>query len=161
MNKPTREDYRFLIDAEWKDIHHSRMQEWTALGIVAGAQVGIITLLNSLKAPVAGVSLATLVLFTTITGILFSLIGVFLTMRHRQLMIIKIGWILKAETKLGLIFNKKNPEGIIPHQELDIKKKKNWRGLALPRLLSTSGLIMLVYCSFILLDILIMIIFLN
>jgi len=42
MNEP--ENYRLLIEREWADLHHSRVQEWTALGVVAGAHLGLIQL---------------------------------------------------------------------------------------------------------------------
>ena len=152
--KPSSEDYRFLIEMEWGDIHHSRVQEWSALGLIAGAHVGIISLLESVKELPENIPPLTLVIFTSITGIIFNIIGILLTMRHRRLMIIKLRWIYESEYKLGLIKNESNEGGIIPDQELDLKKSRNWRGLTFPRLLSTSGLIVVFYLALLALNIL-------
>ncbi len=36
-----KEDYRLIIEREWADIHHSRVQEWTCLGVVTGTHLGL------------------------------------------------------------------------------------------------------------------------
>lgn len=157
MNKPEKEDYRILIDNEWKDIHHSRIQEWSALGVITGAHLGIITLLDFAKDSAESINFQLIAWVGILTGIFFSAIGIFMTMRHRRLMIIKLDWIYNAELKLGLIKTDKNPDGVIPEIQLDPKSRKSWRGLVFPRLLSTSGLITLFYFALILLDVLMLI----
>ena len=44
--RPSKDDYLKFIELEWADFHHSRLQEWTAFGIVAGIHLGIITLFD-------------------------------------------------------------------------------------------------------------------
>ncbi|RLB75509.1 MAG: hypothetical protein DRH24_19480, partial [Deltaproteobacteria bacterium] len=91
-----------------------------------------------------------------IFGTILSVIGALMTCRHRRLMQVKLGWIYQAELHLGLIKTKQNPDGIIP-SSATMQSKIEWRGLSLPRLLSTSGLILCFYVMFFLLDIFVII----
>ena len=153
-----KENYRLLIDTEWKDIHHSRIQEWSALGVIAAIHIGLIQLLQFIKASYNAQGLVySLVPFFCIISIGFCILGILMTCRHRRLMWIKLNWIFDAEEKLHLIKTPKNTKGIIP---LDYKMKKYsdeyikmlksgkkivWNRLMWPRFLSTSGLILMFY----------------
>ena len=113
--KPTSDDYRLLIEREWADLHHSRVQEWTAVGVVTGAHLGLVQLVKIAKETSISVSTPTLIIFASIIGALLSIIRVLMTCRHRQLMKVKLGWIYEAEEHLGLIKTKENKgKGIIP-----------------------------------------------
>lgn len=59
---PNPEDYRLIVEREWADIHHSRIQEWAVLGIVTGAHLGLIQLAKIVKE--ASVSISTPKLIT-------------------------------------------------------------------------------------------------
>ncbi len=141
--KPQPEDYRFLIEREWADIHHSRLQEWSALGVVAASHFALFQLFDfaSKFAPsqVSAVAMAGLSF-----GVLFSLLGVLITCRHSHLMRTKLTWIFEAEDHLGLIKDAENPGGIIP-RALKAPKPSERVRLALPRPLSTGGLIICLY----------------
>ena len=154
MDKPEKEDYRMLIENEWKDLHHSRMQEWSALAAITAAHVGIISLLNYAKGLVEGGGFSLIAWAATFVAVMLAVLGCLLTMRHRRLMVIKFDWIYNAELKLGLIKTEENPDGIIPLAQLDKKTQRGWKGLLFPRLLSTSGLMFLFYLGLIIVDIL-------
>ena len=145
------EDYRLLIEREWADIHHSRIQEWTALGVVAGAHLGLIQLANLAIDAKDGISIAAIKTVAVVIGAVLSILGALMTCRHRQLMRIKLGWIYDAELKLGLIKSATNPDGVIP-ENAQMLASVEWWGLSLPRPLSTSGLILWLYIVFLLLD---------
>lgn len=150
------ESYRLLIEREWADLHHSRVQEWTALGIVAGAHLGLIQLASFAINDKIGVAPQVIVNMSGILGAILSIIGALMTCRHRRLMQVKLGWIYQAELHLGLIKTDENPDGIIPSAAA-MQSKIEWRGLSLPRLLSTIGLILCFYVMFFLIDILVII----
>ena len=149
---PTEDSYRLLIEREWADVHHSRIQEWSALGVITGAHIGLIQLLKITKEePTFSLPIAALI--GCILGFLFVCIGILITCRHRYLMWVKLSWIYDAEDKLCLI--KKDPSnlaGIIP-EVAKIKRTRGCRKLMLPPLLSTSGLIFLFHALFGLSDI--------
>lgn len=175
---PNFDDYKFFIDNEWKDIHHSRIQEWSALGVIAGIHIGIIQLIKFVNVSFSPVSLQILVIIGFFCGILFSILGGLITLRHRRLMWIKLNWIFEAEDHLGLIKDEENLKGIIPR---DAKMKKNsflskelykkeesnpdkknqgksfWNKLMWPRLISTSWLILAFYFLLIVFDLVIII----
>jgi len=44
--EPTDESLISFVHNEWTDIHHSRVQEWTALGVVAGIHLGLAQAIN-------------------------------------------------------------------------------------------------------------------
>ena len=160
MNKPDKDDYRMLIENEWKDLHHSRIQEWSALGAITAAHFGIITFLDYVRGfDLSKSNLLAIAWTALLVAIFLAVLGGLLTMRHRRLMVIKFDWIYNAEFQLGLIKTKENPEGVIPENQLDHKTQKGWRGLLFPRLLSTSGLMILFYAGLIILDILILVVF--
>ena len=144
-NKPNPDAYRLLVERQWADLHHSRIQEWTALGVVTGAHLGLIQLVKLIKEAAVIINIPTLVIFTSIIGALFSILGALMTCRHRQLMKVKLGWIYEAEEHLGLIKTQGNEEeGIIP-DNAKMKTQIQWKGLAIPRILSTSGIILCFY----------------
>lgn len=162
-------DYRLLIETEWKDIHHSRIQEWSALGIIAAIHLGLIQLLKFI-ADFQTSSLLNIILtlIFCIIAILFAVIGVLMVCRHRRLMWIKLNWIYEAEEKLELVKTEENQNGIIPN-DYRMKKYSNkyysmlkneinkqsqisnddnkiiWNKLMWPRRLSTSWLMVMIY----------------
>jgi len=82
-----------------------------------------------------------------------------MTCRHRQLMKVKLGWIYQAEEHLGLIKTPGNEkDGIIP-EDAKMKAPLEWKGLAFPRILSTSGIILFFYLILLAIDILTLIAF--
>jgi hypothetical protein len=155
---PKREDYHMLIEREWADLHHSRAQEWTALGVVTGAHFGLIQLVGLAEDASLPLNRGTLVIIAGALAGLFCILGGLLTCRHRQLMKVKLGWIYEAERRIGLIKTKDNPKGIIP-ENAKMETPVAWGGLALPRLLSTSGLIFSFYTILLIVDILFIISF--
>ena len=151
---PTPDDYRLIVEREWADLHHSRIQEWTALGVVTGAHLGLIQLVKLAKEASISISTPNLVVFASIIGALFSILGALMTCRHRQLMKVKLGWIYEAEVHLGLIKTPGNEnEGIIP-EAAKMKIPLEWKSLSFPRILSTSGIILCFYLTLLAIDIL-------
>lgn len=152
IHTPSEEAYRTLMQNEWADLHHSRVQEWSALGVVTGAHLALTQIpkiLGDIALPMApSVIMAIACLF----GLVFAIVGGLVTCRHRRLMYIKLNWIYEAEDKLGLIKNQLNPSGVVP-EIAQMRPAKQWKGLMWPRLLSTSGLILLFYFLFCLIDI--------
>ena len=154
LPQPTREDYRLIIERQWADIHHSRIQEWTALGVITGIHLGIIQIPKLAHGVVLPFLFSVLCYSAFIICIAFTILGSILTCRHRRLMEIKLSWIFQAEDKLGLIKGKcqNNEPGIIPRaipmNNQGITERAFWEKLSLPRLLSTSGII---FCFYILL----------
>ena len=150
---PNPEDYRLIVEREWADLHHSRIQEWTALGVVTGAHLGLIQLVKLAKEASIIISTPTLVIFASIIGALFSILGALMTCRHRQLMKIKLGWIYEAEEHLGLIKTPGNEkQGIIP-EDSKMKATLEWKSLSFPRIFSTSGIILCFYITLLLIDV--------
>lgn len=164
------ENYKFLIETEWKDIHHSRLQEWSALGVIAAIHVGLIQTIKLINT--IGENEKLLSYFSIaacLIALLFCLIGVLMTCRHRRLMWIKTNWIFEAEDKLGLVKKSNDDKGIIPEDYMKVKSvkyneiikreaKKNdkskfcifkrasiWNRLMWPRSLSTSWIIIMFY----------------
>ncbi|MBU0716799.1 MAG: hypothetical protein KJ749_00990, partial [Planctomycetes bacterium] len=134
---PQPEDYRLWIERAWADLHHSRTQEWSALGVVVGVHLAITQLLTERAPSFNRVEF--------IAACVFIVIGALITLRHRYLMMSKLVLIFKAEDKLGLVDHAENDEnspGIFPVSERP-RLGFHWRKLALPRLLSTSGLILM------------------
>jgi len=158
--EPSPEDYRLLIEREWADIHHSRVQEWTALGVVTGAHIGILQLIRLLHQANTAFSFSTIAIIGSFTAALFAIFGVLMTCRHRHLMKIKLGWIYTAEEHLGLVHTAKNTKGIIP-ENAEIKVSREWKRLALPRPLSTSWLILCFYILLLLIDVLSLVAFMR
>jgi len=174
MTTQNAENYRFFIETEWKDIHHSRIQEWSALGLIAAIHIGLIQLLKLINETDFGKNqLDFLTPIFCIIALVFSILGILMVCRHRRLMWIKLNWIFEAEEKLGLIKDSKNPNGIIPEsyrmkkyssneykelinkeKELESEsdsnnyKKTIWNKLMWPRRLSTSWLMAMIYIIF-------------
>ncbi len=148
------ESYRSLIEQEWADIHHSRVQEWTALGIIVGAHLGLIQLTKIFIDLKVSLSISSIGISASIIGAILSILGALMTCRHRHLMRVKLTWIYDAEFQLGLIKSDKNPNGVIPENALMLAPIE-WRGLSLPRLLSTSGLIFSFYLVFFIIDLIV------
>ena len=135
----TNENYRLIIDSSWKDIHHSRNQDWTSLGVVFGAHIGIFQLLNYLKEKMTSPSISISYAIGALLGIILSVIGALIAYRHRDLLKEKIKWITEAERRMGLLNTEDNPLGIID--------AKGYKGI------SNSWLIITIYAIFILIDI--------
>lgn len=146
----TTESLIMFIEREWADMHHSRLQEWTALGVVTGAHLGLIQFLKYLK----DVKLDSLFIieFLCLVGIIFAVIGALITCRHRAIMHKKFNWIYKAEEQLGLVKNEDHPNGIISFSD---KMPEHKGDLMLPKLLSVSGLILCFYILIMVIDIII------
>ena len=89
---------------------------------------------------------------------LFSILGGLITLRHRRLMRVKLFWIFEAEDRLGLIKDPENPGGIIPREDAEQFPVK-WRGLSMPRVFSTSFLILAFYGLLLAIDVLAMLVF--
>ena len=151
------ENYKFLIENEWKDIHHSRVQEWSALGVITATHIGLVQIVEQLNAIEKIVNIFPYLLtISCLLGFTFCILGILMTCRHRNLMWIKLNWIFEAEEKLGLIKSNENIDGIIPK---DFKMGKNinkkelvWNKLMWPRFLSTSWLIIFFYMILALID---------
>ena len=174
-NHPKEEDYRSLISNEWKDIHHSRIQEWSALGVITASHVGIFQLIKFIRSVKDLESINEILIpICCILALGFSIAGILMTCRHRRLMWIKFKWILACEDQLGLIKDKSNPLGIIPKDkkikksleeykkraekeisEADDKSKNKsiWDKLKWPRRFSTSWIIVLLYILIAIIDI--------
>lgn len=142
--QPSDESLRLLIERQWADLHHSRVQEWTALGVVTGAHVAMFQLLSLIRAAKTGIPLASLGIISSLLAALFVVFGALVTLRHRQLMRIKLGWIYQAEDQLGLVHKEGNPNGIIPESAM-IAKAVDEKVIAFPRRFSTSWLILCIY----------------
>lgn len=151
---PTPEDYRLLIERAWADLHHSRIQEWTALGVVMGAHLGLIQLVKLAAEGSVPVGSPTLAVLAGLLAAIFSVLGSLMTCRHRQLMRVKLRWIYEAERHLGLIKTTDNPKGVIP-ENAKMTTPIQWRGLALPRLLASSGIILSFYVMLFIVDIIV------
>lgn len=151
---PEAADYRLLIERQWADIHHSRSQKWTALGVVTGAHLGILQLMVFVHGLSIDIPFRLLAIIGAMMALVFAIIGTLMTCRHRRLMVVKIHWISRAENALGLLRTEHNPDGIIPPPPSLEKPSPGWRGLMLPRFLSTSWLIMCIYLMLGMLDIL-------
>ncbi len=140
-----------FIQNEWSDVHHSRIQEWTALGVVAGVHLGLAQAANLLLDKHPSFPHGRLIVGVAIIGAAFAILGALITFRHRHLMRVKLNWIFQAEEKLDLIKDEANPHGIIPREDSPTTQRP-WEGLSAPRLLSTGGLIVGFYGLLIIID---------
>jgi hypothetical protein len=136
-----------VLDNEWRDIHHSRIQEWSSLGIVAAAHAALSQVPKLVADSTINLRPTTVVLIASALAAAFAIVGALVTCRHRRLMVIKLRRIYDVEDKLGLV-----AIGVIP-DDAQIKDVPEWRGLSLPPLRSTSGLILLFYALFALIDV--------
>ncbi len=140
-----------FIETEWRDIHHSRIQEWSALGVVTGAHFALTQLPKLMTDAKVAVNIKTISTLGIVLAIMFAVLGALLTCRHRRLMQVKLGWIFEAEEKLGIVKVEGAKYGVIP-VSARMPTAPDWIGLSLPRLLSTSGLIFLFYVLFVVFD---------
>ena len=151
-DRPQPESYRMLIENAWRDLHHSRVQEWSALGVVAGAHFAILQAIRIIPEGTPWLDGGNAVLFGAIVAAGFAMFGAMITLRHRRLMRVKLNWIFLAEDQLGLIFDSDHPFGIIPRDESP-QERVSWKGISRPRPLSTSALILGFYVLLLILDI--------
>ena len=150
-SRPTSAALVSFIQNEWADLHHSRLQEWTALGVVAGIHLGLAQAVNVVDGKHPSVTLGSLVLAAAMLGGAFAILGILIILRHRHLMRVKLNWIYQAEEKLGLIKDEQNPNGIIPIKDSPLTPHR-WKGLSAPRPLSTGGLMIGFFALLVLLD---------
>ena len=127
FHEPSRDDYRLVITDAWQDIHHSRVQEWSSLGVVIAIHVAIIQLLDFLNNDANNFKVTMII--AGLIGVMFAIIGIGITNRHRILMIKKMNWITLAEYKLGLLIDihkelseNINNKGVIPLENTMITK---------------------------------------
>jgi len=154
---PKAEDYRMLVENSWKDLHHSRLQEWSSLGVVTGVHlvaIQIVRYSDKIRDLIPGIYLLSIAFAI---GILFALIGAAITCRHRKIMSTKMNWILDAESKLGLMKTEKNVWGIIEDKQVDIQEAMSNDRYMVPRVGSVSFFILVFYAIFVLFDIIIII----
>ncbi|HEU0299592.1 MAG TPA: hypothetical protein VFR37_09065 [Longimicrobium sp.] len=151
--RPSPETLRAFIQTEWADLHHSRLQEWTALGVVAGVHLALMQLVSFLADERAAIDSRVLVFLACAIAAAFAVFGILITWRHRHLMKVKLHWIYQAEDRLGLIGDSEHP-GIIPRADAPTRSYP-WRGLAAPRPLSTGGLVTGFYLLLIAVDVLV------
>ena len=137
------ENYRLVIEDSWRDIHHSRNQDWTALGVVFGAHVGIFKFLEYYMSKPSPSNVDLFYILGGIAGIVLSVIGALIAYRHRSLMKLKMEWITASEKKLGILKSPENPSGII--------EPKKYRGV------SISWLIISIYILLVIADLFIII----
>jgi hypothetical protein len=100
MARLTKEDLRFFIEQEWKDIHHTRIQEWTALGLVAGVHFAMLQFFTK-----EGISeyFKNYGFWLPCIGAVFAIVGIILTCHHRKVMMRSYQWLVEAEKRIGLI----------------------------------------------------------
>jgi hypothetical protein len=138
-----------FLDNEWRDVHHSRIQEWSSLGVVAAAHAALTQVPKLIEDSTINLRPTTVVLIASAFAAAFAIVGALLTCRHRRLMEEKLGWIYDAQDRLGLI-KETSPWGVFP---ADKKMPQKMKGvLSRPRFLSTSGFILLFYALFALID---------
>jgi hypothetical protein len=127
--------YSFL-EYTWKDIHHSRLQNWTGITIVTTFHIGILKLTEYFLDNKAFNETLKITLFTF--GSLFCLIGFLITRVHQKQLYKKLGWIKAAEEKLGLnLFKNESP---IEKKNEDKLLRKSFKFLK--RNLFTAGSLM-------------------
>ena len=151
-NHPDAEDYRMLIENAWKDLHHSRLQEWSSLVVVTGVHWAAIQILEYSN-EIDKLNLFSIrhVLATAFAiGTLFALFGAAITCRHRKIMSTKMKWITDSEFKLGLMKDdkqdeKQNEKGIIISK--DVKIPSLW-----PQVGSVSFFILVFYGILVIVD---------
>ena len=111
------DNYRFIIEDAWRDIHHSRNQDWTALGVVFAAHFGILKFVEFLNRKIPSSQIDNdLYIIGGAIGFVLAFIGALVAFRHRSLLKLKMKWITSAEIKLGLLKTDENPDGIIDPQ---------------------------------------------
>ena len=79
------------IKLQWDDIHHSRLQDWSYIGVIAGVLYAIV----NIQKPDLRIGLSLL-------GLLSSVLGDSMAWQHYQIFIDKLIVIEKMEYKLGI-----------------------------------------------------------
>jgi hypothetical protein len=149
-----------LMELEWRDIHHSRIQEWSALGAVTGAHIALFQTPRILAEAGFSLGVGPAEALGCALGALFAIIGALITGRHRNLMQHKLRWIYDAEVLAGLVRTAQTPYGVLPKSIAMVEEPK-WRGLSFPRFLSTSGLMLSFYLTFLTFDLAYLIVLLS
>jgi hypothetical protein len=154
---PKAEDYRMLIENAWKDLHHSRLQEWSSLGVVTGVHLVAIQIVRYSEELRVLIPSRNLPAIAFAISILFALIGAAITCRHRKIMSTKMNWIWDSEIKLGLMKTEKNNYGIIEAKNVNIQRAMSTDRFMLPRIASVSFFILVFYVIFVLIDLIIIV----
>ncbi|MDX2440183.1 MAG: hypothetical protein QNK40_06480 [Desulfobacterales bacterium] len=111
-------NYRLVVQDSWKDIHHSRNQDWTALGAILAAQFGVFKIIETFSEKGERlIDQPKIYLVACLAGIVLSYAGLCVTRRHKSLSKIKLDWITEAENRLGVLKSTRNPMGIIEKQD--------------------------------------------
>jgi hypothetical protein len=76
---------------QWADLHHSRLQDWSFLGVIAGVLYAIVNVQN----PELSIGLSLL-------GLLISILGASMAWQHYQIVLDKLIVIEKMEHRLGI-----------------------------------------------------------
>lgn len=100
-DEPTPQTLYHFIEYTWKDIHHSRLQNWTGITIVTAFHIGILKATEFLfNKQLFNMSIK-INLF--IFGAFFCLIGFLITYKHQKQMYKRLKWNKNAETMLNII----------------------------------------------------------
>jgi hypothetical protein len=91
--------YKFL-DYTWKDIHHSRLQNWTGITVVSAFHFGIFKSIEYLLNKNLFSQNIKITMF--IFGALFCLLGFLITRKHQSQLYDKLDWIRESEKKLKI-----------------------------------------------------------
>lgn len=148
-NQPDAESYRTFIANKWTDIHHSRLQEWSALGAITAIHLGLLYIFNHIGEKIENSNTWFIIgaILICLFGCIFNILGALITCRHRRLMIVSIDWINQASKRLGLV----QPEGIVPEKD-EQKEPLSYDGLSSPSIFSVSWLILLIYIFLLIFD---------
>jgi hypothetical protein len=79
------------IKMQWDDIHHSRRQDWSYIGVIAGVFYAIVQIDQS-----------ELRLGFCVIGLVCSVLGAWMAWEHYQIFLVKIGLIADLEDKVGI-----------------------------------------------------------
>ena len=97
--EPSQETLKHYIDYTWKDIHHSRLQNWTGITVVTAFHIGIFKVVEFLYENSFLNTKSKIVIFSF--GALFCAIGYLITFLHQKQMYERLGRIKRAEQMLG------------------------------------------------------------
>lgn len=141
-----------LIEYEWKDQHHSRIQEWSALGVVTGAHVALTQLPKIFIDSGTATPSPSVIQAGLSCCIIFTIVGFLITCRHRYLHDKGRDWI--KELTASLSFNSKQPQINFLHRPFpEVLVRPDMNGLKFPRRLSTGWMILVFYVLFLVADI--------
>jgi hypothetical protein len=93
------------IKLQWEDIHHSRLQDWSYIGVIAGVIYGIV----NIQTPELRLGLSLL-------GLLSSTLGAYMAWQHYQIFMDKLVVIAKMEQRLGIQYPSR--DSFLPVQTL-------------------------------------------